>query len=394
MKLAPFPIQFVLSHPSLPFDVFNVQGHLLLAAGQPIDAQTRQQLSRWALYADATLSQAWRRELANRAVARQGGDEPEEFDEDELRQRARRLNLSQQWMLLVLALESALREPQPDGAWVREALAVRQRARRLAEALPDASTCHLVHVGGTTTHLYSCHQALRSMVVAGACARALGWSEAQVASLECAALTMNVALRPLQDMLAQRDAGLSAGLRWQVAQHPREAAKLLAAAGVADPVWLGAVLLHHDAAVGALPPAGLTPAQQAAQLLRRVDIFGAKLSRRGRRAPLSGLRAVRETCLGPDGQSDAIGAALLQAVGLYPPGSFVRLASGEAALVLARGSRVNAPRVGAFTGADGALLALPRLRDTAQPAFAVKAALDAAQVPERPDHEQLLALLR
>lgn len=215
-----------------------------------------------------------------------------------------------------------------------------------------------------------------------------------VQALENAALTMNVSMRALQDLLAQRDTGLSAGMRLQVANHPREAARLLAAAGVTDAVWLSTVMLHHDAQNATTALAQLTPAQQAAQLLRRVDIFCAKLSRRGRRAPLSGLRALREACLDADGHADEIGSALLKAVGMYPPGSFVQLAGGEHALVLARGSRANAPRVAAFTDAQGQPVIRPRLRDTALPGYAVKSALDAAKVREQPNHEKLLALLR
>ena len=41
------------------------------------------------------------------------------------------------------------------------------------------------------------------------------------------------------------------------------------------------------------------------------------------------MQAAREACLGPTGVPDEIGGALLKAVGLYPPGSFVELACGE-----------------------------------------------------------------
>ncbi|WP_157269917.1 hypothetical protein [Azohydromonas aeria] len=389
MNLIRLPSHYLEPQRALPFDVFDARGRLLLSAGHGVDAATLSQLLRWEPHANVVQYRAWRAEVE--------GGAPRPDAPQELHLPTRRLSLAQEWTMLVMALESALREPQPDGAWLRALHSVRLRARHVAELAPDGSIGHFIHAGGMHTNHYSCHQALRCMLLAGACARALNWSEEQVQALEGAALTMNVAMRPLQDMLAQRDSGLSAGLRQQVAQHPREGARLLAAAGVADPLWLGSVLLHHDAAAGAQPLAALTPAQQAAQqaaqLLRRVDLFGAKLSRRGQRAPLSGLRAVREACLGPGGQPDAIGAVLLQAVGLYPPGSFVRLASGEVAMVLARGSRANTPRVGAFADAAGQALRAPQLRDTAQPEFAVKAALEPAAVPGRPDHERLLALL-
>jgi hypothetical protein len=390
VKLVPLPPQYLFDITELPFDVFSSQGRLLLAARTPIDYATRLQLLRWVVYAEEVASQGWRQHMERQEEERK---EQLRRASDDYLPSSRRLNLSQEWTMAAMALEAALREPRSDGQWIRAVLELRTRARHLAEISVDASVCHLIHTGGMHTNLYSCHQSLRCMVVAGECARALGWGNERVKSLEYAALTMNVSIRRLQDMLALRDSGISAGLRAQLAQHPRDAARLLAAAGVTDGVWLGAVMLHHDGQHDALALSALSTAQQAARLLRRVDIFCAKLSRRGHRAPMPGLQAAREACLGPDGKPDEIGTVLLRTVGMYPPGSFVRLANSELALVLARGGRAHAPRVAAFTDASGVLLAQPRLRDTTQAAFAVKSALSTADVHERPNHEKLLALL-
>jgi hypothetical protein len=44
---------------------------------------------------------------------------------------------------------------------------------------------------------------------------------------------------------------------------------------------------------------------------------------------------------------------LLKAVGLYPPGSFVELASGEVGIALARGRRANLPVMASLGAAGG-----------------------------------------
>jgi hypothetical protein len=390
VKLIPLPPPFLFDITELPFDVFNAQGRLLLAARTPIDYATRLQLLRWIVYAEDMASQAWREQMERLEEERK--ERARRASEGYLPS-SRRMSLTQEWTMAAMALEAALREPRADGQWIRAVQELRTRARHLADISLDGSVCHLIHTGGLHTNLYSCHQSLRCMVVSGECARALGWSNDHVKSLELAALTMNVSIRRLQDMLALRDTGISVGLRAQLSQHPRDAARLLAAAGVADGVWLGAVMLHHDGQLDAQPLAALSTAQQAARLLRRVDIFCAKLSRRGHRAPMPGLQAAREACLGADGKPDEIGTALLRTVGMYPPGTFVRLANGECALVLARGSRAHAPKVAAFADANGVALAQPRLRDTTQAACAVKVAVSSADVHERPNHEKLLALL-
>jgi hypothetical protein len=73
----------------------------------------------------------------------------------------------------------------------------------------------------------------------------------------------------------------------------------------------------------------LTPVQRLAQLLQRIDVFTAKLSRRRTRPGSNATVEARDACLDPSGLPDATGATMLRVLGLYPPGSFVRLASGE-----------------------------------------------------------------
>jgi hypothetical protein len=168
--------------------------------------------------------------------------------------------------------------------------------------------------------------------------------------------------------------------------------QLLKAAGWADALCLEVVALHHDAGLESEPLAGQAPARQLARLLRRVDIFSAKISLRAARAPLSPVQAAREACLGSDGAPDEIGSALLRAVGLYPPGSFVEMVGGEIGIVVARGRRANLPHVAALISSSGSLIAEPPLRDTLDRRYAVKSAVPPASVKVRPPHERLLSM--
>ena len=107
---------------------------------------------------------------------------------------------------------------------------------------------------------------------------------------------------------------------------------------------------------------------------------------------MSPVQAAREACLGVGGLPDEIGGALLKAVGLYPPGSFVELVSGEIGIVVARGRRANLPFVAALVSPSGTPLGEPALRDTIDRRHAVRAAVPPNQVKVRPQHERLLAL--
>lgn len=399
MNLIAFSKQYLRLDEALPFGVRDAGGRLLLAAGQRIESSHRlAELRTQALFADEEESSDWRRRLALTvdAMVRQNAT-LKEIAEARPNGSCREAGsieapLPEQWGALAHGLDAALREPDPAGAWIARVLAVHERAGLLALRRTDASLYYLTYSAGHSTERYSSHHALLCMLMAGLCARVGAWPAAESASLERAALTMNVAMKRLQDELAARDVALTTEVREQIRVHPEVGAELLRAAGVEDSMWIEIVRLHHDDGLQSASYAALTPAQRAARLLRRVDIFTAKLSRRATRWPMSPVQAAREACLGSDGKLDEVGALLFKAVGLYPPGSFVELASGERGIVIARGRAANLPMVAALVGAGGAPMGEPALRDTVERRHAVKGAVPSQAVRVIPPHEKLLAL--
>jgi hypothetical protein len=196
----------------------------------------------------------------------------------------------------------------------------------------------------------------------------------------------------VQDQLAVSELPMDAKARAVIDNHAENSARMLQAAGLADAPCIAVVRGHHDQSDDATVLSALPPERQIARLLRRVDMFAAKISRRNARAPMSPVQAAREACMGAGGVPDEVGGALLRAVGLYPPGSFVELANGEMGIVLARGRRANLPFVATLISASGNVLGEPALRDTLDRRFAVKSALAPGVVKVRPPHERLLAM--
>ncbi|HLL19714.1 MAG TPA: phosphohydrolase, partial [Rubrivivax sp.] len=280
----------------------------------------------------------------------------------------------------------------PGSDWRQRLFAVHGRARVAFQRKPDASLYHLVYEAGHSSQKYSCHHALLTLLMCEQAAAMLGWPHPWIDSLGRAALTMNVAMLKLQDQLAVSDITPTPEMRAEIDGHAEAGASLLEAAGLGDALCLSVVRLHHDAAAADQQLAALSTERQLARLLRRVDIFAAKISRRAKRQPMSPVQAAREACLGSAGVPDEIGGALLKAVGLYPPGSFVELISGEVGIVLARGRRANLPFVAALVAANGSPLGEPALRDTIDQRYSVKSAVPPAAVKVRPPHERLMAM--
>lgn len=403
MNLVPFSKQYLRLNEALPFGLRDAGGRLLLAAGHRVDrADVLHELQAADLFADEGESSDWRRRLGgamdamllrNAPLGRIAEARPEEAREEK-QQAVRQITLrfAEQWDELCLALDALLRDPAGDRGWPLKLQAVCERVRALADRRFDDSLYHLIYTAGHSTDRYSAHHALLCQLVARETARLLGMDEDLVASLKRAALTMNLSIRRLQDMLAAHAPTINGAMRAELDAHPAKSAQMLADLGVTDVAWLEIVKMHHDDERKAVPLAALSPAEQAARLLRRVDIFTAKLSRRATRIPSTPVQAAREACLGADGVPDEIGGALLKAVGLYPPGSFVALANGETGIVIGRGRRANLPVVAALVAPSGAPIGTPALRDTLDKRYAVKSAVSVDAVKVIPPHDRLMMM--
>jgi HD-GYP domain-containing protein (c-di-GMP phosphodiesterase class II) len=400
VKLIPFSKQYLRIGEPLPFGLRDESGRLLLSAGVHIgNAEQLQALAGQALFADESEAADWYRRLAvamnerllqNATLREVASARPDKPARDVAAPRS--LTLDEEWVEIIDLLDSALRDVRPGTQWAARLDAAHARARGLMQRRPDASLYLQVYRAGHSTERYSARHSMLAMLVCELAASMLGWPACEVHTLGRAALLMNVAMLRLQDLLAATHLALTCDVRDEIARHPEQGAAQLARAGLGDALLIEVVRRHHELGPAHKPLAELSAAERLARLLRRVDIFTAKLSCRATRVPMSPVAAAREACLGADGKPDEIGGALLKAVGMYPPGSFVELASGEVGIVLARGRRANLPYVASLVSAAGTPLGEPALRDTLDQRHSVKAAVAANTVRVRPPHERLLAM--
>jgi HD-GYP domain-containing protein (c-di-GMP phosphodiesterase class II) len=284
-----------------------------------------------------------------------------------------------------------LRDGPPDAAWLARFEASCRQQAALATGDPDTALYVLLQAAVSAPDRYSAHHSMLCAVAGELCARQMQWPDAERAALQRAALSMNVAMAALQDTLARQSAALSRSQREQVEAHAERGAAMLAYAGVGDALWLDTVRWHHGRGRGAAPAAGgADGAQRLAHLLQRVDVYTAKLSRRVSREPMSPALAARQACLDERQRPDALGATLLRAVGVYPPGCCVTLANGETGIVIRRGARAHTPVVAALRRADGGLFVPPVRRDTAQAKHAITMGLPARELHVHLDHLRTL----
>lgn len=286
---------------------------------------------------------------------------------------------------------SVLLHEVPGSDFAPRLVALQAEALELLDRDTDLGLLILIQHTTSESHQYSVGHALLVAAICELAARHLvAWPAAWREPLRCAALTMNIAMTALQDVLALQEAPPTPQQRALIDGHAALAAKRLRECGIGDELWLGAVEQHHATRAGKLTE--LPPAAQLARLIQRADIFAARLSRRRTRHALSGMAAAKATYLDENQQADEAGTAIVKATGIHPPGSFVRLASGELAVVLRRGRLATEPVVAGVVSAAGLPLGEPARRDTRLARHAVVAGVAPQDVRLRLNLERLARL--
>jgi HD-GYP domain-containing protein (c-di-GMP phosphodiesterase class II) len=199
--------------------------------------------------------------------------------------------------------------------------------------------------------------------------RHLSWTKDSIMSLVKAALTMNMTVFELQGQMASQDHPARDKQRAALQTHPSQAVEILVKNGVTDADWLSAVAQHHEHPDGTGYPAGIKDISEIATTLRVADVFMAKITPRTLHAAVAPKEAI--TQLYRDDKGGPLSTALIKEFGIYPPGDFVRLASGELGLVVERTDNARAPIVASITDRLGHPTPKTVRHDTGQAEFAI-----------------------
>jgi len=381
----------------LTFSLRDASGNLLFASGTvlPSTDNVKDLLERGA-YTQVHETEAYQREMTSRANTmvhqnRSLGDiarvQPD-FVGDRSRAAAP-VSETSWWLDLQQQLHQLLRDPKTE-SFLDRIEALRLSALERLQRQPDQVLMLLIHDASQELPQYTARHALVCMALCQLAAERMDWHVDEAEALTRAALSMNLSLGLLQDRLAQQREGLNAEQQRLLAGHGDKAADVLLQLGVPDGPWLQTVRLHHDAGPG--PLSGRAPAERLARLLHRIDMFAARLSPRIARKAQAGAQAARAIFLDELKKQDEAGAALIKAVGLYPPGTFVRLANGEEGIVLKRGATATEPLVASLMGKSGAPLTEPVPRDTRLASQAITHSLAPHELRLRLSIEKLMRL--
>jgi HD-GYP domain-containing protein (c-di-GMP phosphodiesterase class II) len=399
-NLVPVNIESIHIGQPLPFSIKDAAGTLLAHKGFVF--QSREELlivvrRGFALYTDLAESEAYQRAYVGKlhSLVREdkllGQIAGAQISRDDLdASRVDQVEGPPDWLDLQTQANAILRDsssPQFLNRIDRLQLQLRQHAQRN----PDGALFALFHLSASELQLYSATHAMLVSVMCGLAAReVLNWPVVLEQTLCRAALTMNVGMTDLQDRLALQVGAPTPEQRQQIDQHATRSVEILEQAGLADPPWLDAVRYHHNVAPGAL--GAKSEGQRMARLIQRADMFAARLAPRAARVPISPAAAMQASYFDENRQVDEAGAALIKAVGIYSPGSFVRLSTNEVAVVIRRGANTTTPRVAVVINREGIATVEPTIRDTSQREYRIVASVPHRDVKVQLNLQRMLAL--
>ena len=357
IQLLPGQVQVGIA---LPFDTFDSEGHLLLRKGFVIsDPQQLQRLLERGMFREAAA-------VAPTTSARQ----PD---------RSRKIPVIDLVLQVQSGLGALLGETDPPDFSTRLGLL----ATRLQHGFsldPDAAiaSIQVCHAGR-----YSIRRMVHGAILGELLLRESGAGEAERHSLTCAALTMNIAMLDLQDVLYAQATPPGTEQMEVVHRHPAQGAARLRQLGVRDPLWLAIVEQHHETIDGRGYPGALRGPGicHAAQVLSMADRYGAMATGRAYRAPALPNAVLRQLFMDKDQNVDAgLAMLLVKAVGIYPPGSLVELANGDKAIVVKRTRNAKQPVVRSVKTQRNLVLEQPRKHLSSEPAYAISRILPMAEL--------------
>ncbi|MEW6187756.1 MAG: HD domain-containing phosphohydrolase [Thermodesulfobacteriota bacterium] len=244
---------------------------------------------------------------------------------------------------------------------------------------------------------YSIAHQLHCAILCDILLRATDHPPSEHSSLLAAALTMNIAMLKLQTELFSKKGELSDEQKKAIKNHPQEGMERLHSNGVRDEIWLKAVLEHHEFLDGSGYPKGLEGKEITvlARMLTLADVYCVKLFSRAYRLPLPPDVAAREIITGSRGQAldQELAKVLVKEIGIFHPGSFVRLINGEIALVTQSGKKIHHPLVHSVIKEDGVPFPKPVRRDCSKETCSIVYSIPAHQVGIELDLKRLWGFL-
>ena len=355
LKLSKVRSEFLAVGEALPFDVFAGSGFLLLKKGYYV--LTDEQKTKL-----TTIG-------VTQSIEEDKLEDGKRLDGEEEKQQ--RLGVFDEMSSLYLRTRALLQHAFSVRNFTATTLKLAQDIIHLAESQPDALIAAILLV---PFREYGPAHSVHTAGLLALLTKRMTLPSNHRESLLCAALTMNISLVKLQNELYAKQESLTDDQRQEVEAHPLLSSAILRELSVEDELWHTLVQTHHESWIGNGYPFALDRSHilPPAHILHLADIACAKLTPRRYRNALLPATALGHIFQRKDAEFDsAFTTLLIKELGIYPPGSFVKLVNNEIGVVTFRGNKPSTPQVAALRKADSGPYGEPLIRESRNPAFKV-----------------------
>ena len=340
----------------LPWDVMDSAGKLLLRKGHIIEKLTQ---------AEALVERGMYIESGHAEM--HGAASPTKAESPSV---IRTINLIVRRLDMVLRELKTLPEPRD------KILEIVRMIHFAVDLNADIALASLLLNG--TSGAYPVRHCVDSAILSTLVAQAMNKPADEIQDLTAAALTMNISMLFLQHKLQRKSTPLSDDEKDQIHRHPYLAIELLSEIGIEDSRWLTCILRHHENEDGTGYPSGALKMEipQISKILALADGYCARITPRDYRKAILPNLALRDIFIENGSRADpALAAYFIKVLGLYQPGTFVRLKNNEVAVVSQRGSNPTACTAYSLINASGERITTPIKRETSAEPFTIVEAL-------------------
>lgn len=237
-----------------------------------------------------------------------------------------------------------------------------------------------------STDNYPVRHSLDTAIISIIMAESIGKAMDEILNIAAASLTMNVSMLQLQERLLSKEGQLSDKELSKINRHPIVSRNLLEQAGIHNRNWLEYVLYHHEKDDGSGYPEGLKgdTIPEGAKIICLADRYMARVSPRCYREGLLPNVVLKKLLIYHGNTMDLAHAAVLtKVIGIYPPGTFVKLRNGDTAVVVASGVDGASPIVKSILDSDNKPLPFPITHNTQEQSLRIVGAvhLNPSQIP-------------
>ena len=221
---------------------------------------------------------------------------------------------------------------------------------------------------------YSLMQPVYSTVLCDLTGQVLGFSEEKRASLRAAALTANTGMYTYQDALNNQPGPLTEAQRSELHIHPYQSIQMLKDIDVKDEVWLKAIAQHHERNDGSGYPAAITSntIEAESKIISLADSYLAMITRRAYGEKIQPKVALQNIYKSASAEDQSIFLAFIKTLGIFPPGTYVKLANNEIAIVKRQSEKGGLSCiVSSISKSDLKLFNIPIERNTSEDEFSI-----------------------